>query len=41
MKQAPTKYAQNGCHGIHRRDDRRDDLVTVKCSVPKAASGAA
>src|ERR1700730_13136064 len=41
IKQAPTKYAQNRCHGIHRGTIEAMAFVSVKCSVPKAASGAA
>ena len=41
IKQAPTKYTQNLCHGIHGGTIDTMPAVTVKCSVPKAATGAA
>jgi hypothetical protein len=41
MKQAPTKYVQNRCHGTHLGTSIAICWASVKCSVPKAASGAA
>src|ERR1041385_8068079 len=41
IKQLPTRYAQNKCHGIHAGTSEAITFVIVKCSVPKPASGAA